>query len=179
MIPAFVIHHPSSVERESVVADLVEKTGAVVVEAILLPHGPEGCTRSHLAVANFAKEFFPDHSYLVFEDDCVLEDGWDDILKLFPNADLLYLGYTERSSHTIFGTHGLYMSPKARDCFQEHAEEINREIPPPHTWATDWILTRLFQRYNLQTEMPTYELRNRWCYQKKGLKSTITGKIRQ
>jgi hypothetical protein len=179
MIPAFVIHDSQCHERDEIVQDIVNKTGAIVVEAILCKHGAEGCTKSHLKAAELAKELFPHESYLVFEDDCCLIDGWDDIVKKNRGADLIFVGYTDMCEHTVFGTHSLYVSPKTRDCFLLQAEEIGRSLPMPHTMATDWIYSRLVGRNNLRCVLPMPNEKNIYCFQKKGLRSTITGKIRQ
>lgn len=177
MIPAFVIHDSHCHERDSIVEDIVKKTGAIVVEAILCKHGAEGCTKSHLKVAELAKELFPHESCLVFEDDCCLLDGWESFVSKHRDADVVYLGYTDMCEHTIFGTHGMYLSPKARDCFLREAEEIGRSLPMPHTMATDWIYSRLLSRNNLRCVLPNEK--DMYCFQTKGLRSTITGKIRK
>lgn len=174
---AFVIHHPSSTDREAIVKNIVDKTGARVLEAYLLPDGHEGCTRSHLKIAILHKMFYANEPYLVFEDDCVLEPGWDDILKQYGNCDIVYLGYTDACEHTIFGTHGLMMSPKARDILLSNAETTADKVQ--RKWAMDQILTRLAKDFQLQIAMPTYEERQKYAYQAKGLKSLITGNIRR
>lgn len=146
------------------------------MEAIVLPNRVEGCFRSHQKVAQLAKELHPSLPYLVFEDDCMLEDGWDALLSQSKFADMLYFGYTEASRDTIFGTHALWISPTLRDLFLEHGEVYAFQVR--FHWATDWILPKLCQEFHLNVFRPTYELREKWAYQKKGLTSMITGNIR-
>lgn len=177
MIPAFVIHDMNNQERKETVRALCEKTGASIVNAIVLPNGREGCLKSHIKVAQLAQQLFPDQHYLVFEDDCVLEEGWDCILKEFPNGDLVYLGYTEASKDTIFGTHGMCISPRLRDIILAHGLDYAFKVRFP--WAADWVIPKLCKDYGMEVYRPAYEYKELWCYQKRGLKSQITGKIRQ
>lgn len=143
----------------------------------MLSNGAEGCLKSHLRAADLAKTLAPESPYLVFEDDCVLEDGWDSILSEFPTADLIYLGYTEASQDTIFGTHGMYISPRLRDLFLAHGLDYAFKVRFP--WAADWVLPKLCKDFGMEVYRPSYEYREKWCYQKKGLKSQITGKLRK
>ena len=175
MIPAFVIHADSAMDRKPLVDDIVKKTGAIIVEAIMLPYGPEGCTRSHVEVAKLAKELFPHDSYLVFEDDCVLSDGWDEIYKTHLTADIVYLGYNDYCEHTIFGTHALLMSPKARDLFLQQWKRIGETVG--NRMATDWILSRLIRDNKLHVVLPTKQSKD-LAMQKKGLTSLITKRVR-
>lgn len=177
MIPAFVIHDLNNQERKSTVKELQSKAKAVVVPAIVLEKGHEGCLRSHIKVAELAQTLYPDSHYIVFEDDCVLEEGWDDILKEFPTADLVYLGYTEASQDTIFGTHGMYMSPRLRDILIGHGVEYAFKVRFP--WAADWVIPKLCKDYGLEVFRPAYKYKEKWAYQKRGLTSQITGKVRK
>ena len=173
---AYIIHSSSCIERKEVVDQLIQKTGGEIVEAVMLPNRVEGCLRSHLKVAQIAKEKEPTEPYMVFEDDCILEDGWDAILSQSQYADFLFFGYTEASRDTIFGTHALWINPKLRDLFLEKGEEYAFKVRFP--WAADWVIPKLCQDYKLNVFRPAYDLREKWAYQKKGLKSQITGKIR-
>ncbi len=175
MIPAFVIHADSAVERNPLVDQIVKKTGAIIVEAVMISNGAEGCTRSHVEVAKLAKELYPHDSYLVFEDDCVLSDGWDRIIRDNPTADVIYIGYNDLCEHTIFGTHALMMSPKARDLFLQQWKIIGEKVE--NKMATDWILSRLFVENKLHTVIPRKEFKD-LAMQKKGLVSTITKRVR-
>jgi GR25 family glycosyltransferase involved in LPS biosynthesis len=176
MIPAYVLHHPSCHERTEIVKDIVDKTKATVFESYLLPNGKDGCRWSHIGVAKLAKSLHPEKSYLVFEDDCALEEGWQEGLKGVEFADVVYLGYTDRTKDTLFGTHALYISPKARDVIIEHTEEHKNEVPDKG--AYDFILSLLCRRYGLITCMPRFSDKDKYCSQKKGLRSQITGRIR-
>jgi hypothetical protein len=176
MVQAFIIHDKTCTERADLVMKLQEQTGASIVDAICLPNGVEGCLKSHLKVAERAKELYPDEPYIVFEDDCVLEEGWDLIFKEFPSADLIYLGYTEASMDTIFGTHGMLISPRLRDIIIAHSIEYAYKVRFP--WAADWVIPKLCKDYGMDVYRPAYTCREKWCYQKKGMKSQITGKIR-
>jgi len=176
MIPAFVIHHPSSSERSEIVKDLVEKTDAVVVEAILLSDGKAGCRASHLRVAHLAKEQYPKSHYLVFEDDCILSEDWKDCLAGMEMADVLYLGYNDKCSHTTFGTHALMISPRARDKILLETENLADKVIDKG--AFDHILSKLCRQEGLLTCMPPPDEKSRWAYQKKGLRSLITGNLR-
>jgi len=174
--PAFVIHDSNCHSREEIVKDLVDKTRATVFQSYMLKDGSEGCMSSHIGVARLAKGLHPTKHYLVFEDDCVLEDGWEEALKGLEFADVVYLGYNDKCQEATFGTHALLLSPKARDCIQEHAREIGSEIRPKY--AFDWILSKLCRKYGLITCMPRMDDRKKWCHQKTGLVSQITGQIR-
>lgn len=173
---AYIIHSSSCLERNEVVDQLIQKTGGERVEAVILPNRVEGCLRSHLKVAQIAKERHPSEPYLVFEDDCILEEGWDSILHQSTFADLIYIGYTEASQDTIFGTHALWIRPKLRDLFLEKGEDYAFKVR--FHWATDWIIPKICQDYKLNVFRPAYALREKWAHQKKGLMSQITGKIR-
>lgn len=148
----------------------------MIVEAVVLSNPIEGCMRSHMKVAALAKERHPSESYIVFEDDCILEDGWDSILSQSQFADLLYFGYTHASKDTIFGTHALWISPRLRDLILEKSEEYAFKVRAQ--WAADWVIPKLCQDYHLNVFRPTYEHREKWAYQKRGLTSQITGNIR-
>jgi GR25 family glycosyltransferase involved in LPS biosynthesis len=141
----------------------------------MLPYGPEGCTRSHVEVAKLAKQLFPHDSYLVFEDDCVLSDGWDTIYKAHPTADIVYLGYNDMCEHTIFGTHALLISPKARDLFLQQWQTIGEKVQ--NRMATDWILSRLIRDNKLYVVLPDKQTKE-LAMQKKGLVSLITKSVR-
>ena len=175
--PAFVIHDSQCVDREEIVNDLVHKTRGTVFQSYVLKDGNEGCMSSHLGVARLAKGLHPLKHYLVFEDDCVLEDGWEKTLEGLEFADVVYLGYTDKCQEATFGTHALLLSPKARDCLLDHAREIGAEIRPKY--AMDWVLSKLCRKYGLITCMPKMEEREKYAYQKRGLVSQITGRIRE
>jgi GR25 family glycosyltransferase involved in LPS biosynthesis len=172
---AFVIHDFEEVSREEIVNDIIHKTKATVFQSCVLTNGAEGCMKSHIAVARLAKTMCSGH-YLVFEDDCVLEDNWQDALKGMEFADVLYLGYNDKCDKATFGTHALYLSPKARDVIIAHTNEFAKQVEVP--FAFDWILSGLCRKYGLIVVMPKVEDKERYCHQKRGLVSQITGKVR-
>lgn len=176
MIPAFVIHHPSHVQRADVVKDLCEKTKAVVFEAHLMSDPISGCMSSHLGVARLAKSLHPESHYLVLEDDCELLEGWDQLLVDVSGFDVTYLGYTDRCYWATFGTHALVLSPKARDILLEKGADYGQATKPKNTY--DHALSELCRKEGLSVRMPQYGMHELFCRQKRGLKSTITGHIR-
>ena len=173
---AFVIHDIKNSDRTDIVKEIVSKTKATHYQAIMLPNKREGCLNSHLGVARLARGLHPDKHYLVFEDDCVLSDDWQEALKGMEFVDVLYLGYNDKCDKAVFGTHAYCLSPKARDILLEHAHEVALHVEVP--FAIDWILSALYRKYGLVVAMPKMEDRERYCHQKRGFVSQITGQIR-
>ena len=173
---AFVLHNSSCVERDEIVQELVKKTKATVFQSYLLSDGKAGCRQSHIAVAKLAKSLYPLDKYIIFEDDCVLADDWETCLTGLEFADVIYLGYNDKCEHTTFGTHALVLSPKARDVIIDYAEKHKEDVI--NKGAFDFILSLLCRKYGLLTCMPKMQDRERYCHQKRGLVSQITGKIR-
>jgi len=176
MTPAYVLHHPSCKDRVESVAEIITKTGATVVQSCLMHDGKAGCRTSHILVAKLARTQHPDKHYLVFEDDCVLSEDWQKCIEGVGFADVVYLGYNQKSSSVVFGTHALLLSPKARDAIIECAELVKNEVADKG--AFDHILSYLCRAKGLMTCMPPVEERETWAWQKKGIRSTITGRIR-
>ena len=176
MLPSFVIHHSTHSERDEVVKDIVQKSGAVQFEAYILSDRVRGCLFSHIGVAKLAKSLHPDQHYMVFEDDCELLDGWDTLMKDVSGVDVVYLGYTDRCSWATFGTHALVLSPRARDLIIEKAGLYAKETHSKN--AYDQVLSKMCREEGLSVAMPKYEDRQTYCRQKKGLVSTITGHVR-
>lgn len=176
MIPAFVIHHDSCVDRKPLVQDIVKKTGANIVQSVLLPNGKDGCRITHLKVALIARNLYPDNTYLVFEDDCVLAENWKEALQEAKYADVGYLGYNDRSSSVIYGTHAVWITPKARDIILRDAEFVKDQVIDKG--AYDHILSLICLKNNLSVWSPPIEKKDQWAVQKKGLKSLITGRDR-
>ena len=174
--PAFVIHNPSSSERTEIVKDIVEKTGATIVQAIMLPDGLDGNRQSHSAVARLARSLHPKEHYLVFEDDCVLATDWAYCTEGMEMADVLYLGYTDKCEHTTFGTHALMISPKARDKIILESDKLALTVGRKN--AMDWVLSKLCRQEGLLTAMPPMDEREKWAHQKRGIKSLVTGVVR-
>lgn len=176
MLPAFVIHHSAHSERDEVVKDIMTKTHAVLFEAYVLPDRVRGCLMSHIGVAKLARSLFPEKSYLVFEDDCELYDGWDKLLADVSGVDVCWLGYTDKCNWATFGTHALCISPKARDLIIEKACFYGKDTHTKN--AYDHILSKMVREEGLSSAMPPYERRFEFCRQKVGLVSTITGHVR-
>lgn len=172
---AYIIHSKHSPERDDLVKDIVTRTHAEVMEAIFLEDRVRGCAWSHYMVAQNAKQFHPDESYIVFEDDCVLTKFYEDFVATFPSVDVTYIGYNDKhhGSDLIYGTHAVIMSPKARDVVLQHSLElVDEKIPYDH------ILFHLIERFGLTRHYPPHGLRNAFAYQQPGLLSTITGNPR-
>lgn len=175
---AFVIHNKECVDRKEFVDQMVKRLGAVVVEAVYLPDRVKGCFLSHYLVAQLSKSLFPDEPYFVLEDDCVLSDDFQEYFKRVSvdSSDIVYLGYTDedKTKEVIYGTHAMILNPHARDIFLTYGKE-----PWMAGAALDHALSQLSLDHDLKVSKPSYELRERWCWQKRGLKSTITGGIRE
>jgi hypothetical protein len=176
MIPSFIIHNPHSSERAEIVKTLVQRTKGTVVSAVMLDNGKDGCRESHLAVARLARGLHPDKHYLVFEDDCVLSDGWEQCLEGMQMADVVYLGYNDKSSSVTYGTHAVCYSPKARDAILTWTEALKDDVGD--RGAYDHILSKICRQEGLLVAMPPPDQRDRWAVQKKGLTSLITGRSR-
>lgn len=176
MFPAFVLHHPSSSDREEIVQEIVKKTGATIVQSFLLSDRVAGNRASHLQAAKLAKSLAPTSHYLVFEDDCVLAEDWKLCLEGMRFTDVLYLGYNGKSSDVTFGTHALLISPRARDKILERTESLVGAVD--RRGAFDHILSKLCRQEGLLTAMPPLAEKEMWAWQKKGLKSLITGNVR-
>ena len=177
MFPAFVLHNSQSLDRIETTNELVKKTGATIFQSLLLPDGVEGNRLSHLEAAKVAKSLFPTKHYLIFEDDCVLSEDWQRCLEGMTMADVVYLGYNDKSSDVTFGTHALLLSPKARDKILERAESLVQAVD--RKGAYDHILSKLCRQEGLLTAMPPLDQKERWAVQKKGLVSLITGEPRR
>jgi len=176
MLPAFIIHNSSCSERAEIVKQLQSMTGATIVEAIMMKDGKQGCRSSHLCVARLARSLHPNKHYLVFEDDCVLSEDWKYCIEGMECADVLYLGYNDKSRDVTFGTHALMISPKARDKILSETEKLAPVVE--NKGAYDHILSKLCRQEGLLTAMPPLDEKENWAYQKKGLKSQITGNLR-
>ena len=175
MIPAFVIHHKACQERHEIVEKLCQQTGATIFPAILLSDGVEGCRLSHIEVARLAKQKYPDQHYLVFEDDCVLAPHWGEMIDTF--KDLVYLGYNDKCDKATFGTHALLISPLMRDIIINVANQDY--VVLKFQGKFDWILSYLAKAFEVKIKLPQYDDRNKYCWQKKGLRSLITYAIRE
>jgi hypothetical protein len=176
MNPSFVIHNYHSSERAEIVKTLVQRTKATVVSAVMLPDGKDGCRASHLAVARLARGLYPTKHYLVLEDDCVLSEDWEQCLEGMQMADVVYLGYNDKTSSVTYGTHALMVSPKARDALLKWTEALKDDVED--RGAFDHILSKICRQEGLLVAMPPPDQRDRYAVQKAGLRSLITGQIR-
>jgi GR25 family glycosyltransferase involved in LPS biosynthesis len=186
-IPIYVLHHPTCTDRTDIVADLVARTGAVIIEPVWLPEDTRrGCRESHMLVANRAKEEHPNKPYIVFEDDCVIIKP--DLLQLIQKhsgVDLLYFGVSGWSIHDkpirlshSWGTHAMYITPKARDVFLDAVPgELLREYPSVH-YPVDQIWCIVAHEKNLVVWRPSKNREEKWVQQKVGLVSRIDFKKR-
>lgn len=180
--PAFLIHSSSCPERNDVVEMLQMETDAEVVEAVWYPNDPKkGCRESHKKVAQLAKEKYPEASYLVFEDDCELVSArWYYPSMAGGTVDLIYLGVNGYGKFFgdvySYGTHAMIVSPKVRDLILEKTDDYVDAV-----WekgAFDHILNKICYDHQISVWRPPEREMERWVRQKKGLKSTITGKLR-
>ena len=176
MFPSFVIHHSNHVERDEVVKDIIQKTKATMFEAYLLKDALRGNLMSHVGVAKLARSLYPTKSYIVFEDDCELSENWKDPLQVAEDFDVTYIGYTDRCEKATFGTHALCISPKARDLIIQKAVFYANDTERKD--AFDWILSKMCREEGLAVAMPKMEMRETFCRQKRGIKSTVTGEVR-
>lgn len=177
MPPAFVIHYSACKDRDNLTADLIHKTKATLVESCWLPTEPvKGNLLSHIQVAKLARTLHPTQHYLVFEDDCVLAEDWSECLKGMEFSDVLYLGYNDKSKEVTYGTHALFISPKARDAIIARAEVLGHQVDRKN--AFDHILSKICRQEGLITCMAKVEEKERYAHQQKGIKSYITGKVR-
>jgi hypothetical protein len=181
MLPSFIIHHPSSVERSGIVKELITKTGGTVVEACLMSDGKAGCRASHLKVAKIAKELCPTKHYLVFEDDCeFVSDRWNFPMIAGEEIDLVYFGVTGYGKFFgqmySYGTHAMLVSPKVRDLILDQTDSTVDKVY--ETGAFDHILNKICYDNNCTVWRPTAKDGERWVRQAKGYKSTISGNIR-
>jgi hypothetical protein len=173
----YIIHMSEAVEREDLVTEIVKLTNASVFKGVVVGSGrdkrDEGCFQSHL---NIYKSIPPDEDLMIFEDDCEIVDpqflSFVDENK--HNYDLMYIGVNyilqDKASNIIgsFGTHAMWISSKALSIFLAHPREY---IPIDHFWC------KIEQEYKLAVWRP--EEIYKYVRQKNGLKSYITGNIRQ
>jgi hypothetical protein len=178
-IPAFVIHHFPCTDRQDVVKDIVNLSGATVLDAVWFDDPTkrkEGCSKSHVKVATIAQKLHPDSPYLVFEDDCILANEWKSVLEGKDEFDVVYLGVNSNSG-IPFGTHAMLIRPSARQAILEDTERLFDAVRD--TWAFDHIVHLICKQRGLRVWVPPEEEWYRWALQKKGMISTITGNARR
>lgn len=186
MLPAYVIHHSSQSERDELVQNIIRITNAKVVDACMNPTNPtQGCRASHRKVAELAKREHPDSAYLVFENDCEILDP--DFLKLLENkdVDILYFGVTGNCVHHLpftsyhtWGTHAMMVNPKARDIFLKDEEKYLQMTFVDNNHPIDQMWCVIQHAEKLRVWIPPVDSFKKYVRQKPGLKSSITGKIR-
>jgi hypothetical protein len=183
-LPAYVIHHPSQSERDDLVDRIVAITGAKVVEAVMIKENPTlGCRSSHRKVAELAKAEHPLSAYLVFENDCEILN--ENFLNLTNDVDVLYFGITGYCTHfkpfthlSLWGTHAMMITPKARDLFLETEHEYLKMNFVDNNHPIDQLWSVLIQNKYLSYWFPPAQDIQKYVRQKPGLQSSISGKLR-
>jgi hypothetical protein len=187
MLPAYIIHNSNQTERKEIVDNLIQTTGAKVVEAVWNTQDPVwGCRESHKKVAVLAKEEHPDSAYLVFEDDCeIVDPHFLELIVENPDVDLLYFGVNGFCVHKLpyrlqhsWGTHAMYMTPKVRDLFLNKEAEYLQLRFPLGNHPLDQLFCVMEDKENLKVWKPNEKTMKKWVRQKPGLKSAISGSIR-
>lgn len=178
MVPAFILHHMSTKERNEIVAVLQKQTGATIFDPVWLPDDPpRGCRESHVKIAAYMKEHNPESAYIVFEDDCeIIDPNFLSYRSLDPDADIFYFGFTHVGTFfkppsfyikCFFGTHAMYITPKARDLLLEMWEGFVKE----GIRHIDQIWNMIQHRFALRVWKPDLQNRNKWVRQKPGIPS--------
>jgi GR25 family glycosyltransferase involved in LPS biosynthesis len=178
----YIIHLPESTERDFLVKDIIDKTGAEVFPAIKANNGAEGCFLSHLEL--YKKD--PDEPLVVFEDDCeIIDSNILDLVKQYGEThDIIYFGviyvwvagsepkiiknFVKSDILNSWGTHAMWISTKARRLFLEYYDndkEIYKLKPVDHVWND------VQNKYNLKVWRPSNIFQH--CKQKIEFKSTI------
>ena len=188
MLPSYIIHNSNQIERKEIVVKIIQITGAKVVEAVWNTQDPIwGCRESHKKVARLAKEEHPDSAYLVFEDDCeILDPRFIYLILEHLDVDILYFGVNGYCVHQDpfpllhnWGTHAMMMTPRARDTLLEKEEKYLNMHFPKGIHAYDALMCVMAECEGLKVWKPDELNKNRWVRQKPGLKSSISGSIRQ
>jgi hypothetical protein len=188
MLPTYVIHNSQQTEREEIVNQIIQRTGGKVVEAVWSSQDPVwGCRESHKKVARVAKEEYPDSAYLVFEDDCeILDPKFIYVILDHLDVDILYFGVNGFCVHQepfalkhSWGTHAMMMTPKARDTLLEKEHEYLKMKFPLGKHPYDMLLCVMAECEGLKVWKPDELTMTRWVRQKPGLKSSISGSIRE
>ena len=188
MLPCYIIHNYEQVERKEIVEKLIEMTGAKVVEAVWSKENPVwGCRESHKKVAKIAKQEYPDSAYLVFEDDCeIVDPSFLKIILEHTDVDILYFGINGFCVHQkpfplqhSWGTHAMMMAPRARDMLLEKEEKYLKMDFPLGDHPYDQLICVMSECEKLVVWKPDEETMTRWVRQKPGLKSSISGSVRE
>jgi GR25 family glycosyltransferase involved in LPS biosynthesis len=176
----YIIHLAESTDRDFLVNDIIDKTGAEIFPAIRSTNGAKGCFLSHLEL--YKKD--PDEPLVVFEDDCIITHS--NILELVDKYsethDIIYFGiiyiwvagsepkivnnFVSSDILNSWGTHAMWISAKARKIFLDCY--LNKEYVKP----VDHIWNDIQNEYNLKVWRPSNIFE--YCRQHSRLKSTIT-----
>ena len=170
----YVIHAAISVDREPLVEELILQANAEVYPAIILLDGREGCRQSHFSAYRSTSE-----DVLVFEDDCeIIADDFLSPIPLFrEHYDLIYLGYNSLCNSGSWGTHALWVSPRAKNCLFNWLPSYETVMPPLDLIWNHVEHTSPCESGGLRVWRPADG--RRYVRQKPGLRSIITGGIRE
>ena len=179
----YIIHLPESTDRDFLVQDIIDKTGAEVFPAIKASNGGKGCFLSHLEL--YKKD--PEESLIVFEDDCqILNSNILELVDKYSETyDIIYFGvvyvwvadsepkiinnFIHSDILNSWGTHAMWISAKARQIFLEYYNNnhnLHTQKPVDHVWND------IQNTYNLKVWRPSNIFEH--CKQYNGISSTIT-----
>ncbi len=176
-MPSFVIHLKSATDRLYLIEDLKQHTTALEIwDAV--PGGVKGCLMSHLTMY---EEMLRrgESQWLVFEDDCEVLESFSTVT--FPKADVFLLGANEyvqevkgeafSQVNRFWGTHAMIMTKEGAECILKAYRECHPSIP------FDWLVNYAIEKKGLNVK--GFLECKKYVRQKPGLKSDITGNIRQ
>lgn len=181
-MPSFVIHLKSATDRLYLIEDLKQHTTALEIwDAV--PGGVRGCLMSHLTMY---EEMLRrgESQWLVFEDDCEVLKAWpefkvtSDVFLLGANEyvncvrlELTPEGEEYAQVNRFWGTHAMIMTKEGAECILKAYRECHPSIP------FDWLVNYAIEKKGLNVK--GFLECKKYVRQKPGLKSDITGKIRQ
>jgi GR25 family glycosyltransferase involved in LPS biosynthesis len=131
--------------------------------------GAKGCSLSHMTILKKN----PNEPCLIFEDDCIITDPniLDIIDRNYATYDLIYLGvlwsWNENGHQKSYGTHAMWVSPKARKAILDKYQKNNNK----YTMPIDNFWNQIQVEYNLKVWRPIPP--NGHCRQHGGVPSTI------
>ena len=201
-----IVHVSSAIEREDLVQRLEQMFGATRFDAILgssvkekyghLQHpvsgqpiglGIYGCIESHFQALK-SLEDAPTEYVGIFEDDAVFQcerQELEEWLQSLPQPwDVALLGTTEHVRSTLvndqtskltrfWGAHAVIFRKALLPNLFDTLSKYMRDGPLP---IPDWWYAWAIQEHNLTAYAPNPP--TRFCHQKEGLVSSLTGKIR-
>lgn len=202
-----VIHLVKAVERIPLINDINNKMGPITIfnglsgndwvnDAAnaqrhplhgMIRAGDVGCTRSHIQIISDACH---DESVGIFEDDCEIFDGATARAYLakvqadYPTADIILLGASEYVSATplgdykkverFWGTHAVLVRRKAFDAI---LKTYTDGLAVGTFYPADWLYNKAIESNRLFVVGPAAP--KQFCQQMLGLRSAITGIVRQ